>query len=310
MRVVITGGLGFIGQNLAVHLSQLPGVHLTAVDWIGDATSSEKACYDRVISACFADPITLPAYLGADVVVHLAARTTVQESLQSPMDTFAENVVKTQYLLEFLRLRVPGAKLIFASTGGAIIGDHDGPISENLPPRPLSPYGASKLAVEGMLSAYAGSFGMNTTALRFANVYGPLSWRKGSVIATFCKQALDTGQLTINGDGLQTRDYIYVDDICAAIEEVIWQDARGVFQLGTGIGTSILDLAAVFRALDPALRLANAPALPGEVRHNRADISHAAAVFGFSPQHSLSDGIRQTLDWFSESYENKRRISA
>lgn len=315
MRVVVTGGLGFIGQNLAARLSRLTGVHLTAVDWLSGAAPSEKAGYDRVLNACFADPATLPVYLGADVVVHLAAQTTVQDSVRSPMNTFAENVVKTQYLLEFLRLRVPGAKLIFASTGGAITGDHDGAISESLAPRPLSPYGASKLAVEGMLLAYAGSFGMNTAALRFSNVYGPLSARKGSVIATFCRQALETGQLTVNGDGRQTRDYVHVDDICAAIAEVIWQDARGTFQLGTGTATSILDLVATFRSIDPALRIVHAPALPGEVRHNRADISHAAATFGFSPCIGLANGIHQTLDWFTgqmgrESHKNKTGISA
>lgn len=302
MRLVLTGGLGFIGQNLARHLRRrLPGVELTAIDWFEAAEADERAPFDHVLCDCFASPRALERYEDADVVVHLAARTTVQESIDDPLATFGQNVVKTQGVLEHLRLRAPHAKLIFASTGGAIIGEYDGAIHEAVNPRPLSPYGASKLAVEGMLSAYHGSFGLRSAAMRFSNVYGPNSRRKGSVVAAFCKQIARDNTVQVNGDGVQTRDYIYVDDISEAITRVIGvPEATGVFQLGTGTGTSINELVAVFRKLLPENppRVVHAPALRGEVRHNRCDITRIRTELGFEPQWSLEDGVRATLDWF------------
>lgn len=303
MRVIVTGGLGFIGQNLALHLRRrIPGVKLTAIDWFRGAAPDEEAVFDDVLHRCFADPWSLELYAEADVVVHLAARTTVQESIEDPEATFRENVIKTQTLLEQLRRSAPGAKLIFASTGGAIIGDHDGPIHERINPRPLSPYGASKLAVEGMLSAYQGSFGLRSASLRFSNVYGPNSRRKGSVVAAFCKRIAAENTVQINGDGEQTRDYIYVADIAEAIARVIeTPQATGVYQLGTGVGTSINTLAGLFRMIlssnPPAL--VHAPALRGEVRHNCCDITRIRTELGFTPQWSLEDGVRATLDWFA-----------
>ena len=303
MRVVLTGGLGFIGQNLALHLrGRLPGVHLTAVDWFEGAEDDERAPFDEVLTTCFSDPRALERYEDADVVVHLAARTTVQESIDDPLATFTENVVKTQGVLEHLRLRAPEAKFVFASTGGAIIGEYDGAIHEQVNPRPLSPYGASKLAVEGLLSAYQGSFGLRSASMRFSNVYGPNSRRKGSVVAAFCKRIARDNSVQVNGDGEQTRDYIYVADIAEAITRVIeTPEATGVFQLGTGIGTSINELVAIFRevlAEDPP-RIVHAPALRGEVRHNRCDITRIRTELGFEPQWSLQDGVRATLDWFA-----------
>lgn len=301
MRVLVTGGLGFIGQNLAIHLRRVEkDVKLVAIDWFKEASESEKALFDDVHISCFADDKVMELYRDADVVVHLAAYTTVQESIVDPLRSFDNNVVKTQKLLEFLRLNAPDTKVVFASTGGAIIGDYDGAINEDIAANPLSPYGANKLAVEGLLSAYRGSYGLSSASMRFSNVYGPNSWRKGSVISAFCKMYLQDGKLRINGDGLQTRDYIYVDDISDAITRVIQQDGQGVFQLGTGIGTSILEIADIFLSLDSArkIKLVHVDALPGEVRHNKADISRIRNQLGFNPTYSVERGIRETVEWF------------
>ncbi|MFW6163840.1 MAG: NAD-dependent epimerase/dehydratase family protein, partial [Planctomycetota bacterium] len=111
-----------------------------------------------------------------------------------------------------------------ASTGGAIIGDCEPPVHEDMVPRPVSPYGASKLAAEGYCSAFAGSYNMNTVALRFANVYGPYSYHKGSVIAKFFKNILHDEPLTVYGDGTQTRDFVYTGDLCQAIQKVIFAE--------------------------------------------------------------------------------------
>lgn len=302
MRIVLTGGLGFIGQNLSRHLrTRLPGVDLTAIDWFESAAEDERVSFDHVLCDCFASAQALERYEDADVVVHLAARTTVQESIDNPLATFDQNVVKTQAVLEHLRLRVPKAKFIFASTGGAIIGDYDGAINEQVNPRPLSPYGASKLAVEGLLSAYQGSYGLRSASMRFSNVYGPNSRRKSSVVAAFCKQIAQDNTVRINGDGEQTRDYIFVQDIAEAITRVIEvPEATGVFQLGTGTGTSINSLVGIFQQVlsDNPPAILPAPALRGEVRHNRCDITRIRTELGFTPQWSLPDGVRATLDWF------------
>lgn len=303
MRVLITGGLGFIGQNLATYLRRLDKeTTLVALDWFSGATKAEKALFDEVHIRCFADDAVMELYRNADVVVHLAAYTTVQESIAEPLRSFENNVVKTQKMLEFLRLNAPDTKVIFASTGGAIIGDYDGAINESIAANPLSPYGANKLAVEGLLSAYREAYGLRSASLRFSNVYGPNSWRKSSVISAFCKMYLKDGRLKLNGDGLQTRDYIYVDDISDAIGRVILQDAQGVFQLGTGVGTSILEIANIFMTLDQSrqIEMFHVDALRGEVRHNKADIGRARSELGFEPAYSVERGLRKTVAWFKQ----------
>lgn len=305
MRIIIVGGLGFIGQNLARHLRHVDeSFELIAIDWFEDATDTERSLFDDVHTVCFADDTVMPLYTSADVIIHLAAYTTVQESIVSPLRSFDNNVIKTLKILEFLRLNSPNTKIIFASTGGAIIGDYEGPINEKIAANPLSPYGASKLAVEGLLSAYRGSYGLNSASIRFSNVYGPYSSRKGSVIAAFCKMYIEDSRLKINGDGMQTRDYIYVDDVSDAIVRVIRQDGQGVFQLGTGIGTSILEIADIFRTLDPKrkISLQHVEALSGEVRHNKADIRRIRDELGFQPRFSVEKGIQKTMEWFEDQY--------
>ncbi len=303
MRILITGGLGFIGRNLAMYFRRHhPKWEIVAIDWFDNASEEEKAHFDVVHKSCFAADEILAEYEGVDVIIHLAAYTTVQESIADPVRTLDNNIIKTIKLLEHIRNRTTGTKIIFASTGGAIIGDYDGSINEKIAAQPLSPYGASKLAVEGLLSAYKGSFGIKYASMRFSNVYGPNSYRKKSVVATFCKMYLNEGKLQINGDGLQTRDYIYIDDISEAILQVILQDGQGVFQLGTGIATSILEIAKLFQNLDltQEIDLVFAPSLGGEVRHNKTDINHVRNTLGFEPEFKVEQGIRKTLYWFKE----------
>ncbi len=301
MKIVVTGGLGFIGRNFARYMQDVaPSHELHCVDWYAQPDPFASRLYASICRHDFASQAARPVFEDADVVVHLAAMTTVQESIREPARCFTNNVTKTQVLLDHIRHVAPGAHVVFASTGGAIIGEHNGPIHEGVAPRPVSPYGASKLAAEGMLSAYTGAFGMPTTALRFSNVYGPHSERKGSVVATFCRAFLESGRLQINGDGQQTRDYVYVGDIAQAIWAAIRTRATGPFQLGTGVATSILELVDVLKASDPGRRAKTefAPELSGEVRHNVCDIAHAQEALGYHPQYDLAAGVAKTLDWF------------
>lgn len=304
MKIVITGGLGFVGKNFALYMRRVANEHhLHSVDWYESAPQLDHDLFDSSTVACFASDEAKQVFEGADVVIHLAATTTVQESIQDPYRSFENNVIKTQTLLDHLRDVAPEAHFIFASTGGAIIGDYDGAIHEDIPPRPVSPYGATKLAVEGLLSSYTGSFGMPAASMRFSNVYGPNSERKTSVVATFCKNYMKTGRLQVNGDGLQTRDYIYIDDICQALWKAIQHRATGPFQLGTGVKTSILELVEILQAVDPGKELVieHAADLQGEVKHNVCDISRARRELGFEPEYDLKRGVDETLAWFQKT---------
>ncbi|MFK7874358.1 MAG: NAD-dependent epimerase/dehydratase family protein [Paracoccaceae bacterium] len=303
MKIVITGGLGFIGRNLARYIRKHDETsQLLCVDWDTEAEEADHNLFDVSITDCFASPDAVFLYKDADVVVHLAATTTVQESIADPATSFENNVVKTQFLLDQLLEIAPKSYFVFASTGGAIIGDFDGPIHENIAARPVSPYGATKLAVEGLLSAYSSSYGMPTASMRFSNVYGPNSEKKSSVVATYCKSIIQEEALKVFGDGTQTRDFVYVDDICNAIWRAIQKRATGTFQLGTGTGTSISKLIDVFKGhlKTDALNVEFHDSLLGEVKHNICNIDHAQNSFGYVPEFDLPRGLDRTLRWFHE----------
>ena len=311
MKLVITGGLGFIGINLAQHIRRHhDGIHLIAIDWLENPSREECALFDHVHHGDFSAPDALPLLEGADAVVHLAACSSVQESLRDPAFCFRNNVAASFRLIDHMRRHARGAKLVFASTGGAIIGNSDAPIRETDPPRPISPYGASKLAVEGMISANAAAYGLNGVNLRLANVYGPHSRRQSGVVAEFCRAALGNGVLRINGDGRQTRDFIHADDVSRAVMEVIATDLRGTFNIGTGKAISILELVEIIERNAPehvALKRVHRPASDGEVMHSCSDISLIREAIGYHPRIGLEEGIRDTMAWFRE---NERVIAA
>ena len=209
MNILVTGGLGFVGVNLIGALARVGGFQVTVIDneiggkrahaaglaaevLIGDLR--DEALVDRLVSRC-------------DGVVHLAADTRVLDFISDPLQNFDINVSGSLNLLEAMR-RHGKKRIVFASTGGAIVGEAEPPLHENMAPRPISPYGASKLAIEGYLSAYQGSYGFQPLALRFSNVYGPRSFHKGSVVAAFFKAYLAGKRITVYGDGEQTRNFI------------------------------------------------------------------------------------------------------
>ncbi len=299
MRLVITGALGFIGQNLARYLraSELPCT-LIGVDRYSDARASEHAVFDQMHIGCFTSDTALALAARADAVIHLAAQASVQQSLIDPLGTYENNVARTHRLVDHLRRHAPQCHFIFASTGA--VSQDEGPIDERARANPASPYGASKLATEALLRAYAGTWGFASLLLRFSNVYGPHSRRQGGVIPRFCRDVLGDGRLTVNGDGRQTRDYIYVDDISRAIARALQTRAQGLYQLGTGVPTALIEVVDIFRDLTPDRppTLAHAPALPGEIRHSCANIARARAALGFAPRHGLRDGIERTLRWY------------
>jgi UDP-glucose 4-epimerase len=163
----------------------------------------------------------------------------------------------------------------------------------------MSPYGASKLAVEGYCSAFAGAYGLTCTTLRFSNMYGPRSGHKKSVIAAFIKNIIRHEPLTVYGDGTQQRDYLYVGDLARSIEAMLRRDLKGTYQLGSGKPTSLLQLIDTLGTVTgrkPDVRFKAARA--GEVHRTWCDISKAEREIGYTAPTGLEDGLRQTWDWF------------
>ena len=238
------------------------------------------------------------------MIVHFAANTGVMPSVEDPRADCMSNVVGTLNFLEAARHNGVG-RFVFASSGGTVIGEAEPPIHEEMVAHPVAPYGASKLAGEGYCSAYFQTFGIETVALRFGNVYGPLSGHKNSVVARFIKRAMDGEVLEIYGDGTQTRDFIFVDDLIRAVRLSATTEGVGgeVFQIATSAETTVQELT---DKLLPALAAAGledmevrkTAARRGEVRRNYADTSKAHRMLGWKAEVGLDEGLRRTVDWF------------
>jgi len=307
---LITGGCGFIGRNLVRNLAAENGHHIRVVDNQSQGTLKDLAqvCDLKDIEFIEGDirdaALMMSSAGGMDVMVHLAANTGVGPSVADPRSDCVTNVIGTLNCLEAARHhRV--SRFVFASSG-APVGECLPPITEDLPPRPVSPYGASKLAGEGYCSAYYRSFGIETVALRFGNVYGEFSGHKDSVVAKFIKQLLAGQPLEIYGDGFQTRDFIYIQDLVKAIRLAAGNPNMGgeVFQIAANTETGVKDLAGMilerfkkFRPV-PADVLIYAPERKGDVKRNFSDISKAIRLLGWQPETTLETGLENTIRWF------------
>ncbi|NNM30693.1 MAG: NAD-dependent epimerase/dehydratase family protein [Akkermansiaceae bacterium] len=253
----------------------------------------------------------MQAAAGADVVVHLAANAGVGPSVEDPRADCRTNVLGLLNVLE--AARSAGAQRFVFASSGAPLGECEPPIHEEMAARPASPYGAGKLAGEGYCSAYFHSYGLETVALRFGNVYGPFSGRKSSVVAKFIRQAEAGETLEIYGDGGQTRDFIHVEDIVAAIMAAARCGGIGgeLFQIATSRESSLLELV---EELLPVLReagiedvnLAHGEVRPGDVRRNFSDTAKARERLGWEAKIALRDGLRGTVDWFSRAGDPAR----
>jgi UDP-glucose 4-epimerase len=238
---------------------------------------------------------------GVDCIVHLAANTGVGPSVDDPALDMESNVIGTFNMLEAARQNKI-QKFIFASSG-APAGEVEPPIHEELPPHPVSPYGASKMAGEGYCSAYYRTFGIDTVCLRFGNVYGPRSKRKSSVVAKFVRQAIKDEKCTIFGDGTQTRDFIYIEDLIDAIVLTMERKVGGeIFQIATGKEHTVDEIsrkiATLLKTRGIDMKIEYGASRLGDVKRNYSDTSKARRVLGWTPQTSVTKGLEKTIDYF------------
>lgn len=324
-NVLVTGGCGFIGVNLIAELRKqsnkvrvLDNLTVGTRDslrevspfWevkaseVGQHTNTQDMV--ELVVGDIRDRETVDqAMKNTNVVVHLAAQAGVIPSLEDPYKDCEINVIGTLNLLQSA-INHNVKKFVFASSN-APLGEQVPPIDEKKVPSPLSPYGASKLAGEGYCSAYYRSFGLQTITLRFSNVYGPRSSHKGSVVALFFKRALEGNPLVVYGDGHQTRDFIYVDNLTDAIIRSIETDIGGeTFQIATQRETTVNEIAFLIREIirkgeNRDIEIVYEQERRGEVRRNFSDISKAHRMLGYKPVTSLEDGLLSTYRYFKET---------
>ncbi len=309
-RALVTGGAGFIGSHVADTFIAA-GYDVTILDDFSSGKEQNVNPAATVVRDSIASPAvaTLIRDGQFDVVAHLAAQIDVRKSVDDPAWDAALNIGGSLNMLEAVRKSGYPTRFIFSSSGGAQYGDFvEMPTVETAAKDPQSPYGIAKLAVEYYMSYFARIHGLDTVALRYANVYGPRQDPHGEagVVAIFCQRILAGIPLTAYGDGMQTRDYVYVGDVAranllAATAELPAAgrlDNRG-FNIGTGVETSVIDLAAgLQRAADASVPLQHAPARAGEQRQSCLAFAKSAEVLGWTPQTSLDVGLKATLEYF------------
>ena len=296
MRALVTGGAGFIGSNLADALL-VRGDDVHVLDDLSKGRRERVADAATLHVADIRDPDAVFDEAPPDVVFHLAAQADVRVSVERPEYDADVNVVGTLRILEAARRQ--GAQVIFASTGGAIYGECERPAREDDPRRPLAPYGTSKLCGEEYLATWNRLYDTSHVALRFGNVYGPRQEPHGEagVVAIFMGLLQDGGTPKIYGDGRQTRDYVFVGDVVAALLAAVGREG-GVFNVGTGVETSVVEL---YRAIGAATGIEREPehveARLGELQRSVLDPSAAERELGWRPGVSLVDGLRTTWEW-------------
>ena len=297
MRVLVTGGAGFIGSHLVdalldrgAEVSMADHLHRSPKPWFGEALLRGAQLYVADLRDL---PALRPAFAAArpEVVLHLAAQVDVRQSVADPAFDAQVNVAGTVSVLEAAR-EVGARRVVMASTA-AVYGDpRELPTPETAAIAPLSPYGTSKAAAEWYLAQYRRLHGISTLALRMANVYGPRQDPHGEagVVSIFSGLAASGARATLFGDGCQTRDYVFVDDVVDAWLAAAASDVTGALNISTGIETSVLELA---EELDLAYDFA--PGRVGEIERSCLDPSAAAAELDWRPAVPLANGLRRTL---------------
>jgi UDP-glucose 4-epimerase len=311
MRFLVTGGAGFIGSHIAQMLVG-SGQEVRVLDDLSygslDNLAAVAGRLDFVESDVRSETAMSSAMSGVDCVIHLAAISSVPRSVENPTLTSSVNLLGSLNVLD--QARRAGVKRVVVASSAAVYGQSPEPVkTESLAPGPTSPYAADKVAVEIMCRVFCSLYGLETVALRYFNIYGPRQTAGtgyASVIPLFLGQMLQGEPPVIFGDGLQTRDFCYIDDVVQATVLAATSPAvrhGETINIGSGKSITILELVKTMNDLFGAnLAPVHAPPRPGDVRHSRADISLATRLLGYSPQVPLATGLARTATWLRERW--------
>jgi len=301
-RVLITGGAGFVGINLINLLNNK--FHISIMDNLSKIDKFEhknNPCIPFFQSDIRDLDDCIEATKNIDIIIHLAANGSVIDSIADPFENFENNAKGTLNILHAAE-KNSVKRVIFASTGGALMGDCELPVSEQSIPHPISPYGASKLAGEGYCHAYANSFNMNITILRFANLYGPYSSHKKGLLNNLINAIQKKTPIEIFGNA--SRDFLYVGDLCLGIEKILDYQHTGseIFHLASGVETKIIDFVKVFLDVTDSKEHPTVfkTKRQGEVERNVANYMKASEEFGFSPTTNIKEGLTKTWEWYTQ----------
>ncbi len=308
MKILVTGGAGFIGSWIADTFI-VEGHEVVILDDLSTGREENISKGAQFIKCDIRDLDSVDQIISdfkPDVIDHHAAQIDVRKSVDNPMHDAGINIIGTLNLVES-SLKHGVKKFIFASTGGAIYGEPEIiPADESTDPYPISPYGTSKYAIEKYLGYYNYVHGFDYVALRYANVYGPRQNPHGEagVIAIFCSRILLGSACTIFGDGGQTRDYVYVEDVAKA-NLLSLSAPVGSYNIGTGLETSVNDLISELKKSSGTdFEVQYGEERPGEVQSISLETSLAEKTLGWKPNVDLAEGIQKTWDWFNS--ESKR----
>lgn len=302
--VLVTGGAGFIGSHVTEGLLAR-GHRVLVVDDLssGRRENLPQEAELHVLDVRSPEAAQLVEKAGVQVLVHHAAQMDVRRSTREPAFDAEVNILGTLNLLE-AAVRGSVRQVIFASTGGAIYGEQEAfPATEDHPTRPLSPYGVAKLAAERYLEYYHHEHGLDATCLRYANVYGERQNPHGEagVVAIFATLLLAGETPTINGDGLQTRDYVHVSDVVAANLAALGRPGFNTYNVGTGVETTVVEIYEGLRAATGSNLVAgHGPPSPGEQRRSCIDSARIREELGAAPSTSLESGLGRTAEWFRD----------
>ena len=310
MKILVTGGAGFIGSNVSDALVK-DGYEVAIVD---NLSTGKEENINPEIKFYNVDLLDLESLefvfreFKPDIVNHLAAQIDVRKSVKDPAFDAETNIIGSINLFT-LSINYGVRRIIFSSTGGALYGEPSNlPATEDTPIEPLSPYGVSKYCVENYLNYFKRLYGIERVILRYANVYGPRQDPLGEagVIAIFIGKILKGERPIIYGDGTQTRDYIFVEDVVRA-NLLALTGKEGTYNIGTGIETSVNKLVEILsEVFGKKIEPIYADERPGEVKRIALDGTLAKEVLGFVPQYSLYEGIKKTVEWFKTHTEYLR----
>jgi nucleoside-diphosphate-sugar epimerase len=314
-QALVTGGAGFIGSHLTEALAH-QGCSVTVLDNLAsghEANLAEIAGDVRFVRGDIRDHAVLEqAIAGSEVVFHLAAVVSVPLTTEDPLGSAAVNETGSLQVLEAAR-RAGARRVVFASSSAVYGDDPVLPKREDMAPRPLTPYAVQKLAVEYHQKVYTSLYGLEAVSLRFFNVYGPRqdpASPYSGVISIFMTRALSGTAPVIYGDGLQTRDFVFVGDVAQALVSAATAPAAPgrVFNVGTGRSVSILDLwRAIARAGGSDVQPTHGPARPGDVPHSLSCIEAARIHLQFVPRVDFDEGLGRTLEWYRRSTGHSNR---